>query len=394
MRDTFAPALQEGADFWISPIQDPSLPVVVTVVIPTFQAEATLCRAIQSALDQTMCDIEVIVCDDGSTDSSWSLIADWLARDPRIRAQHNQRNHGKSAVMNCATHLARGRWLAVLDADDWYHRDRLSILVSTGDKSQADMVADNQFLWDAVAERVVGTTWPTEGAEWELTLDDYLAGSDAYEAFNWGMLKPLVRTAFVRATGLSYDEKSRQGEDFLYLLQLFLRGGKAVVSDTALYFYTQPFGTVSRRWSHLARRRYDFQGVYEISRACLRENAEVLTPQQLKDLKTRTWRLKCLENYFRAKESWRPGHRSTFLGCLICHPFLLDYAIRRTFRRYVAPAATSNLERVAQRCRSRLKSFAGEQQVSTIWDKLKSKSRLANGPELGVDAPIIAPDGR
>jgi hypothetical protein len=99
------------------------------------------------------------------------------------------------------------------------------------------MVADNQFLWDAVAERVVGTTWPTEGANWELTLDDYLAGSDAYEAFNWGMLKPLVRTEFVRATGLSYDEKSRQGGDFLYLLQLLLRGGKAVVSDTALYLH-------------------------------------------------------------------------------------------------------------------------------------------------------------
>jgi hypothetical protein len=41
-----------------------------------------------------------------------------------------------------------------------------------------------------------------------------------------------------------------------------------------------------------------------------------------------------------------------------------------------------------------LKRFAGEQQVSTIWDKLKSKGRLANGPELGVNAPIIAPDGR
>jgi succinoglycan biosynthesis protein ExoO len=392
MHETFPPELREGTDSWISPIQDPSLPVVVTVVIPTFQAEATLCRAIQSALDQTMCDIEVIVCDDGSTDSSWSQIAGWLARDPRIRALRNERNRGKSAVMNCATRFARGRWLAVLDADDWYHRNRLSALVAIGEKSQAEMVADNQFLWDAAAERVVGTAWPSEDADWELTLDDYLAGSDAYEAFNLGMLKPLARTEFIRATGLSYDEESRQGEDFLYLLQLFLRGGRAVVSEAALYFYTQPFGTISRRWSHPARRPYDFQKVYEISRACLRENAEFLTPQQLKDLKTRTWRLKCLENYFRAKESWRPGNRSASLGRLIRHPFLLDYAFRRTFGRYFTPSATSNVERATQRCRSRSTRFAGERQVATIWNKLVSKSRVANGPELGVNAPIIAPD--
>ena len=352
MHETTSPRLQEGSDFWISTTQSPPRRVDVTIVIPTYQAEVTLGRAIESALDQTTRDIEVIVCDDASSDSSWSQIAGWLTRDPRLRALRNRRNHGKSAIMNCAARLACGRWLAVLDADDWYDLGRLSALLATGEKWQADMVADNQFHWDAVAERPVGTAWPSGDAEWELTLDGYLAGSDAYDSFNFGMLKPLVRTEFIRATGLSYDEKSRHGEDFLYLLQFFLKGGKAVVSDKPVYFYTQPFGALSHQWADPGRRRYDFQSVYERSRACLRENAELLTLQQLSLLKTRTERLKCLEDYFRARESWRLGGAKALLSRLVHHPFLLDYGIRHAFRRYVAPKNT-NLQRVAQRCRSR-----------------------------------------
>ena len=362
MHETAPPDLREGIDFWISPIQTPRSPVAVTIAIPAYQAEATLGRAIESALGQTMSDIEVIVADDRSSDSSWAQITGWLARNPRIRALRNHRNCGKSAVMNCAARFARGRWLAVLDADDWYHPDRLSALVAAGEKSQADMVTDNQFHWDAAAKRMVGTAWPSGDADWELTLDGYLAGSDAYDSFNFGMLKPLVRTEFVRATGLSYDEKSRHGEDFLYLLEFFLKGGKAVVCDAPLYFYTQPFGAVSRRWADPARRRYDFQRVYEASRACLRDNAEFLTPRQLRRLKTRTRRLKYLENYFRAKEAWQSGGPDALLGRLLCHPFLLDYGLRQAFRRYVARSVPSNVQRVAQQCRSHSKRVPFPQQ--------------------------------
>jgi succinoglycan biosynthesis protein ExoO len=362
MHETVPPELREGIDFWISPTQTPRSPVAVTIVIPAYQAEATLGRAIESALGQTMPDIEVIVADDGSSDSSWAQIAGWLVRNPRMRALRNERNRGKSAVMNCAARFARGRWLAVLDADDWYHPDRLSALVAAGEKSQADMVADNQFHWDAAAERMIGAAWPSGDADWELTLDGYLAGSDVYDSFNFGMLKPLVRTEFVHATGLSYDEKSRHGEDFLYLLEFFLKGGKAVVCDTPRYFYTQPFGAISRRWADPARRRYDFQRVYEASRDCLRDNATLLTPQQLRCLKIRTRRLKCLENYFRAKEAWQSGGRDALLGRLVCHPFLLDYGLRQAFRRYVTQSATSNVQRVAQQCRSHSKRVPFPQQ--------------------------------
>ena len=332
---------REGTDFSITPADPSEGPVGVTVIVPAYQAEATLPRAVQSALDQTMREIEIIVADDGSTDSTWRLIADWLPREKRLRGLRNTRNRGKSATMNCAISLARGRWLAVLDADDWYQPDRLAALVALGETAKADLVADNQFIYDAVAATVVGPAWPIGGVDWELTFDDYLRGADVYDAFNLGMLKPLVRTDFVRSTGLAYDESASINEDFFYLLGFFLLGGKAAICDTPRYFYTQPFGTISHQWADPARRRYDFRIGSDINRRYLRDHAGMLMPRHSRYLKTRGRRLDSLESYFRAKELFDRREWRGLLGRLIRHPSLLDCAARRLLGRYFtrSPAA-------------------------------------------------------
>src|SRR5437588_722630 len=89
------PELQEEADYWISVCSPAGEPIRATIIVPTYCAEATLRRALRSALDQTMRNIEVIVVDDASTDSSWDLIRDLLREDSRLRALRNKQNCGK-----------------------------------------------------------------------------------------------------------------------------------------------------------------------------------------------------------------------------------------------------------------------------------------------------------
>jgi succinoglycan biosynthesis protein ExoO len=347
------PIPEDENDFWISPIPPSGESIDVTVVIPAYQNEATLRRAVRSVLDQSLRNVEIIVGDDASTDSSRQLIADWLPDEPRLRAFRNRRNCGKSATMNRAIRFARGRWIAVLDGDDWYHPDRLAALVAIGEKSKADIVADNQFFYDAAAEAIVGPAWPVEGGDWALTFDDYLLGSNVYDNFDFGMLKPLVRTDFVRRTHLSYDERARYGEDFLYLLQFFILGGKAAICDAPYYFFTRPYGTLSRQWSHAMRKRYDFQLAHDLTQSYLRADAGVLTPHQLRHLKTRGRRLASLESYFRAKELLERRKWHGVLRCLVDHPGTLDCIARRLWERYVTRAATPVAMRVAQICRRR-----------------------------------------
>jgi succinoglycan biosynthesis protein ExoO len=326
-------------------------PVLATIIVPTYCAEATLERALRSALDQTLRDLEIIVVDDASSDGSWGLINTLVTEDSRIVAVRNERNRGKPVGMNRAIALARGRWIAVLDADDWYHPERLARLIAIGERRRADMVADNQFFFDAQADRLVGTAWRYTEGHWPLSFDNFLYGSNAYATFNLGMLKPVIRTDFIRRASLGYEEDARHGQDFFHLLQFYLAGGRAVVTDQPYYYYTQPFGTISRRWSHVARRRYDFQTAYLINQRQIAAARDILTTSQVRRLEQRNNQLRALELYYQAKQCFADGDYPGAVHRVIRQPALLRYAIWRLRKRLLGYPDSMPIERVAAQSR-------------------------------------------
>jgi succinoglycan biosynthesis protein ExoO len=246
-------------------------PCRVSVVIPLYNSAATLRRAVASALAQSLRDIEVLIVDDGSRDDSLSLAHQLAAEDPRVRVIALPENRGKPHAMNVAFAAARGTWTAVLDADDWYAPERLETLVTAGEAYQVALTADNQLFYDAAANCFVRTAFPVESGDRTLTKTAFIAGSDPYADFNYGLLKPVVRTDFIRRTGLSYRENARLSEDFLYLVEFFAAGGTGVLVAQPLYNWTQPFGSRSRQWTTTGAGswRYDF-------RSALAANTDVL----------------------------------------------------------------------------------------------------------------------
>lgn len=92
-----------------------------SVIIPAYNAAATLTRALDSVLAQTYAAHEIIVVDDGSTDATAAVAAGYGDKIRYLR----QDNAGVSAARNHGAQAASGDWLAFLDADDWYYPDRL-----------------------------------------------------------------------------------------------------------------------------------------------------------------------------------------------------------------------------------------------------------------------------
>jgi succinoglycan biosynthesis protein ExoO len=328
-------------------VHNATRPILATIVVPTYCAEATLGRALRSALDQTLRDIEIIVVDDASTDGSWGLINAVVTEDSRVVAMRNDKNSGKPVGMNRAIALARGRWLAVLDADDWYHPERLARLIAIGERRHVDLIADNQFFFDAQADRLVGTAWRTAESHWPLSFDHFLYGSNAYATFNLGMLKPVIRTDFIRRAALGYEEDARHGQDFFHMLQFYLAGGRAIVSDQPLYYYTQPFGAVSRRWSHATRRRYDFETAYRINRRQITTAQDVLTVSQVERLEQRNNQLHALELYYQAKECFFGGDYMGAVRRVAQQPAILHYAAWRLRKRLLRYPDSKPIEKVA-----------------------------------------------
>jgi len=97
----------------------------VSVIIPTFERAPLVVRAIASALDQTMDELEVIVVDDGSTDETAAVVG--ALNDRRIRYFRHLRNRGGGDARNTGIDVARGAYIAFLDSDDSWLPAKLAV---------------------------------------------------------------------------------------------------------------------------------------------------------------------------------------------------------------------------------------------------------------------------
>lgn len=99
----------------------------VSVVMPAYNAAATLCASMDSVFAQTHADVELLVIDDCSTDATWSLIEDAAARDSRVVPIKQPKNGGVAAARNAGIEAATGTHLAFLDSDDRWLPDKLAL---------------------------------------------------------------------------------------------------------------------------------------------------------------------------------------------------------------------------------------------------------------------------
>ena len=117
---------------------------MVSIIVPAYNAEQYLEQTISSILSQSETDWELLLIDDGSTDTTPALCRKYAADDPRIRAYH-QANAGPSAARNYGISLARGEYLTFLDADDILHPDFLKVTLQAASECNARIVATSFY---------------------------------------------------------------------------------------------------------------------------------------------------------------------------------------------------------------------------------------------------------
>lgn len=111
----------------------------ISVIIPVYNTERWLKECVESVLSQTYHDIEILLIDDGSTDSS-PMLCDFYAKTyPQVKVQH-QMNQGLSAARNTGLDMASGSYIFFLDSDDFLEKDALENLYRTLTENNADLV--------------------------------------------------------------------------------------------------------------------------------------------------------------------------------------------------------------------------------------------------------------
>lgn len=243
--------------------------IILSFVIPVYNAEKTVSETVESIIRQDNGCIEIILVNDGSTDSS-PRICEELERQYPIVSTIHQKNQGSLAARMTGADVARGQYLLFVDADD-------SILdggiahICQDIKSHADL-----YLYDYVMESIGGNNAKTV----RLMVDtasrsfDMENKAEISHVFMGGMMNTVCatgirRTCYERIRDYQYPEKLQNGEDRLQKLQLLIAAETIVYVPYAFYYYKWVSGSQGNnlRQGLFSKKIYeDFVAVWTIER--------------------------------------------------------------------------------------------------------------------------------
>lgn len=112
--------------------------MLISVIVPAYNVEKYLKKGLDSLIHQTWKELEIILVDDGSTDSSGMICDAYAEKDTRIRVVH-QSNGGVSDARNTGLALGRGEYLGFVDSDDWIAPDMYEVLACFAQKERLDV---------------------------------------------------------------------------------------------------------------------------------------------------------------------------------------------------------------------------------------------------------------
>lgn len=218
----------------------------VSVVMANLNGAAHIGAAVRSVLRQTERSLELIVSDDGSDDDSLAHAAEAAAGDPRIvLLRSEKRRTGPAAARNRALAVAHGRWVAIVDNDDFIHPERLERLIDAAEADGADIAADDLLTFYDDIDRA-----PHPHLHGAMARAPCWVSAGNYERSNHllrggcvlGYLKPVFRNADLR-----YDETLRIAEDADLVLRLLAAGKRMRIYPELGYFYRKHSASISHR---------------------------------------------------------------------------------------------------------------------------------------------------
>ncbi len=214
---------------------------LLTLIIPIYNAERYLRRCLDSVMEQTFTDMEVLLMNDGSRDKSLEICREYENRDSRFRVIDKE-NSGVSDTRNQAMSLARGKYLQFMDSDDWLTPDAVESLVMAAEEEQCDLVIADFYRVNGehYAEKKhirVKTVMTREEFAMEMANDP----ADYYYGVMWNKL---YRRELVEKYGLRCDTSLNWCEDFLFNLRYIRYGERFLALQKPIYYYMKRRGSL------------------------------------------------------------------------------------------------------------------------------------------------------
>ncbi len=214
----------------------------VSVIIPVYNVEKYLKRCVDSVLHQEGISMEIILVDDGSTDSSAQMCDEYAASYNNIKCLHIS-NSGPATAKNKGYDVATGNYVAFIDSDDEIKPDMFCTMLKSGYKNDADIVCCNYIQIDE--EGYISHTKHT-GQEYVLTQDEALKAILLKDKIYSQCWTKIYKQDTMQINGVRNTEGLKTEEDFIYNIQAFACSKTVCIVDKPLYIYTHRSKSLSK----------------------------------------------------------------------------------------------------------------------------------------------------
>jgi len=219
--------------------------VTVSVIIPVYNAAQFLERCINSLVSQTLASCEFIFVNDGSTDSSRTILEQFQQKEARIKLIH-QENKGVSAARNAGLKVAQGAYIGFVDADDYVENNFFDTLYQTAEKYQLDITVCNYFSsQDGKAFTSKSPFKEHAVYESETIKKDILPYFISHENMN-SIWNKLYRTSLINDNAIVFPNGVALGEDGWFNSFCFVKATKVYFLLYAGYHYIDVSGSATR----------------------------------------------------------------------------------------------------------------------------------------------------
>lgn len=221
----------------------------VSVIVPIYKVEKYLHKCIESLINQTLKDIEIILVNDGSPDNCGQICDMYAESDQRIKVVH-QVNSGANVARNNGLKVSTGTYIAFVDGDDYVAKDAYEKLYTVAKEYNLDLVNSNHYTDVNGDIKLIENSIEKNKV---LNKNDILnlckkANSEMLIAYAW---RNLIRRSLLEEKSIKYNEELSLGQETPFMLEVLFAATSMMSVDNAYYYYV--FRNDSKQGSPIKR---------------------------------------------------------------------------------------------------------------------------------------------
>lgn len=220
---------------------------LISVIVPAYNVEKYIARCLDSILSQTYTNLEVLLIDDGSTDSTGRICDDYARKDERVRVIH-QENQGLAEVRNIGIREAKGEWIQFVDSDDWIEPETIETCYNLALKNDAEIVCF-QYVYEYESEEY-GSRKTNHGDN-RYYSDRIMSGEEAFSVVMMpGYVDVLSCNKLIKTDildGIEYP-RGKTAEDLLTTYKIVIKARTVLFTAREFYHYLQQSSSITHTY--------------------------------------------------------------------------------------------------------------------------------------------------